>query len=133
VSQVEQAIREAVQQGYKPKLDRTPEMQGFTTVQIAMAMSADVFLDRHFWLALAESRKWSDRYCADVCGCDLAPAPQGVDKYICVNCEVEYSQADVDDMQPKWLFNWHRFIDHIAGRKDEESFFLELLADAPST
>lgn len=31
--------------------------------------------------------------------------------------------------QPKWLYEWHRFIDHLAFGKDTDSFFSALISN----
>ena len=42
---IEQAIKEAVDHGYEPNVERYPEMGGISPLQIAVAMQADVFID----------------------------------------------------------------------------------------
>jgi len=40
-----------------------------------------------------------------------------------------YLTVSRDDwtQQPKWLYEWHRLIDHLASRKTVDSFFEELI------
>jgi hypothetical protein len=56
---VEQAIKEAVDHGYEPNVERYPEMEGISPLQIAVAMQADVFIDPAFWKALGRKRGWT--------------------------------------------------------------------------
>jgi len=41
MTHIEQAISEAVAQGYDPQLEQIPEAAGFSAVQIAVAMRSD--------------------------------------------------------------------------------------------
>ena len=56
---IEQAIKEAVDHGYEPNVERYPEMEGISPLQIAIAMQADVFIDPAFWKALGKKRGWT--------------------------------------------------------------------------
>ena len=103
MSSIEQAIKEAVDQGYQPNVERYPEMEGISPLQIAMAMQADVFIDPAFWKALGKKRGWT------------------------TDDDFKYWQKSVVEWEEKyWKKFWHRFIDHLAEGKDAESFFQSL-------
>ena len=100
---IEQAIKEAVDHGYEPNVERYPEMEGISPLQIAVAMQADVFIDPAFWKALGKKRGWT------------------------TDDDFKYWQKSVAEWKEKYWKNfWHRFIDHLAADKDAESFFKEL-------
>ena len=100
---IEQAIKEAVDHGYEPNVERYPEMEGISPLQIAVAMQADVFIDPAFWKALGRKRGWT------------------------TDDDFKYWQKSVAEWKEKYWKNfWHRFIDHLAADKDAESFFKEL-------
>jgi len=103
MSSIEQAIKEAVDQGYQPNVERYPEMEWISPLQIAMAMQADVFIDPAFWKALGKKRGWT------------------------TDDDFKYWQKSVVEWEEKyWKKFWHRFIDHLAEGKDAESFFQSL-------
>jgi hypothetical protein len=100
---IEQAIKEAVDQGYQPNVERYPEMEGVSPLQIALAMQADVFIDPAFWRALGKKRGWT------------------------TDDDFKYWQKSVAEWEEKyWKKFWHRFIDHLAADRDAESFFQSL-------
>jgi hypothetical protein len=106
MSYIEQAIKEAVDHGYQPNVERYPEMEGISPLQIAIAMQADVFIDPAFWKALGKKRGWT------------------------TDDDFKYWQKSVAEWEDKyWKKFWHRFIDHLAEDKDAESFFKAL--DSP--
>ena len=106
---VEQAIKEAVDHGYQPNVERYPEMEGISPLQIAIAMQADVFIDPAFWKALGKKRGWT------------------------TDDDFKYWQKSVAEWEDKyWKKFWHRFIDHLAEDKDAESFFKALEFAAPA-
>ena len=103
---IEQAIKEAVDHGYQPNVERYPEMEGISPLQIAIAMQADVFIDPASWKALGKKRGWT------------------------TDDDFKYWQKSVAEWEDKyWKKFWHRFIDHLAEDKDAESFFKAL--DSP--
>jgi len=104
MTHIEQAIKEAVEQGYEPKLERFPEIVDVPVMQIAAAMQADVFIDPDFWQALGRARGWT------------------------TDQDFKYWQKSIAEWKAKyWKTFWHRFIDHLAEGKDAESFFQSLL------
>ena len=102
MSHTEQAIAHALEAGYEPKLERFAEIAGASTLQIAVAMQADVFLDRDFWQALGRARRW--------------PADDAIDAKMTMG----------EWQKQRWLGRWHAFIDHLAAGKDTESYFRAL-------
>ncbi len=58
-----------------------------------------VVLEKAFWWYLGENLKW----------------------------ELKYSDVVGGTKYPEWLYQWHRFIDHLAEGKDAEEFFTKLL------
>jgi hypothetical protein len=104
---IEQAITEAVAQGYDPQLDEIPEAAGFSTVQIAIAMKSDVFLDPAFWQALGRARRWT------------------------IDDDFKHWQGTITEWKARyWKTHWHNFIDHLAMGNDSESFFEQLAKNA---
>ena len=99
---IEQAIKEAVDQGYQPNVERYPEIKGISRLQIAMAMQADVFIDPAFWKALEQA---------------------GLDHGQRLQILAEVGRGMGRKVRKKF---WHRFIDHLAEDKDAESFFQAL-------
>ena len=87
-------------------------------VEKAEISLADLLLDYKFWQSLGKALGWNEkdgRYCP-YCGYDaisggwLASNPP-----TCPQC-----RRSVPDW---WLYQWHRFIDHLASGKSAESFF----------
>ena len=103
MSHVETAIKEAVDHGYAPKLEQYPEMVGYSIVQIAAAMTGDVFIDPAFWRSLGKARGWT------------------------TDDDFKHWQGTIAEWKAKyWKTYWHNFIDHLADGKDAESFFAGL-------
>jgi hypothetical protein len=61
---------------------------------------AELMLDKDFWSALGKARGWG------------------------VSNSVLYDEGEV--YTSGYLYHWHRFLDHLAGGKDAESFFADL-------
>ena len=99
MTHTEQAITQAIDAGYEPKLERFAEIEGATSVQIAMAMQADVFLDPDFWRALGRARRW--------------PSDDAIDPKMTMG----------EWQKQRWLGRWHAFVDHLAAGNDTESWF----------
>jgi hypothetical protein len=107
MTHIEQAIKDAVERGYEPQVERYPEMAGISSLQIATAMQADVFIDPAFWKALGKARGWT------------------------TDADYKYWQKSVAEWEAMyWKKFWHRFIDHLADGKDAESFFEQLTKSA---
>jgi hypothetical protein len=108
---MEKAIKKAIEGGLEiaiiksnPKITK----EGVDMVVEQMAKShKDFLLNPLFWKALGKACGW------------FYPDGRSVAKYI--NNDPKRTQKDL------WLWHWHRFIDHLAEGKDEESFFNELL------
>jgi hypothetical protein len=102
MTSTEQAIADALDAGYELKLERFAEIEGATELQIAVAMQADVLLDRDFWQALGRARRW--------------PSDDAIDPKMTMG----------EWQKQRWLGRWHAFIDHLGAGKDVESFFRAL-------
>ena len=59
MTHLEQAITDALSQGYEPSIEEIPEAANFSALQILVAMKSDVFLDSGFWQALGRARGWT--------------------------------------------------------------------------
>jgi hypothetical protein len=100
---IESAIKEAVDHGFQPRLEHYPEAVGFSIVQIAAAMTGDVFIDPEFWRSLGKARRWT------------------------TDEDFKHWQGTIAEWKSKyWKTYWHGFIDHLADGKDAESFFAGL-------
>ena len=109
MTHIEQAITDAIAQGYEAKIEKIPEAEGFSTVQIAVAMKSDVFLDPAFWQALGRARKWT------------------------IDEDFKHWQGTVAEWKARfWKTHWHNFIDHLAIGRDAEGFFGQLAKTAPT-
>lgn len=60
----------------------------------------ETFLSKAFWVALGKARGWQEEW---------------ADKKL------------VAMLEERWLYEWHRFIDHLATGGDAESFFASLV------
>lgn len=69
-----------------------------------------MFLDPAFWRALGKALGWSMEF---------------QDINTMTNASGEFKSA----IFPEWLYQWHRFIDHIADEGEPDDFFKELLAE----
>jgi hypothetical protein len=96
MTHIEQAIREAVEKGGYDFFGYSLDASGAFTDRF---MTSVIFLDPLFWQALGKARGWID----------AMPSTY--------NYNVEI---------PEWKHQWHRFIDHLAGGKDADSFFASL-------
>jgi hypothetical protein len=102
-SAIEAAIQEAVDHGFQPSLEAFPEMEHFSLVQIAAAMTGDVFIDPAFWRALGKARRWT------------------------TDEDFKRWQGSVAEWNAQyWKTHWHALIDHLADGRDAESFFAGL-------
>jgi hypothetical protein len=100
MTHIEQAIADALAQGYVPALEQIPEAARFSVLQIAVAMKSDVFLDPAFWQALRRARGWT------------------------TDEDGKYWKDTIAEWKANyWKTHWHNFIDHLAAGKDAESFF----------
>jgi hypothetical protein len=109
MSFIEQAITQALAQGYKPGLEHIPEAADFSPLQIAVAMKSDVFLEPAFWLALGRAQRWT------------------------TDEDGKYWKGTLAEWKANyWKTHWHNFIDHLASGKDAESFFETVLKVKPA-
>ena len=99
MTHIESAIKEAVDHGFQPKLEHYPEMAGFSIVQIAAAMTGDVFIDPEFWRSLGKARRWT------------------------TDEDFKHWQGTIAEWKAKyWKTHWHGFIDHLADGKMPKAF-----------
>jgi hypothetical protein len=109
MTHVEQAIADALAQGYKPPLEQIPEAASFSALEISVAMKSDVFLDPAFWQALGRARSWT------------------------TDEDGKYWQGTLAAWKANyWKTHWHNFIDQLAAGKDAESFFASVPARKPT-
>lgn len=95
---IESVIKEAVEKGGYV-LDTVTGMTSDENIKSSSKhlFACEIFLDPAFWRALAKARGWKE------------------------------FAGGYEDGCVEWLFNWHRFIDHLASGGDAESFFKELI------
>lgn len=101
MTHIEQAIKKAAAQGYR--------LNGLSKEALLLFAGSEmhqnvVLLDPLFWQALGKARGWHGEV------------------------TVMYSARTIDEAWGVdiWQYQWHRFIDHLAGVKDAESFFANL-------
>ena len=101
MTHIEQAVKEAVEKGgYVPTY--TPKSATSLREVRPFIPYEAIFLDPLFWQALGKVEGWNDKkHDFDEGG-------------YCKNCR-------------EWIYHLHLFIDHLAGGKDADSFFKELL------
>jgi hypothetical protein len=105
MTHLEQAITDALAQGYQPSIEEIPEAASFSALQILVAMKSDVFLDPGFWQALGRARGWT------------------------TDEDGKYWKGTVAEWKANyWKTHWHSFIDHLAAGKDIEVFFAGVTA-----
>ena len=99
---IQQTIQKAIEGGYKGG------GREFLTADIeSWRNQVLVFLDPLFWQALGKILGWEKQF-------------------------GNYSEKETKRLLekgaliPRWLYQWHRFIDHLAEGKSVESFFREL-------
>jgi hypothetical protein len=99
------AMRVATSAGWKLRPD-----------DISLDMLAlHVAIDSEFWRALGKTAEWGKRCRA--CG------------LVCVNGECGGNTRWCPDIQEEWLYQQHRFIDHIASGEHADLYFEELFAE----
>ncbi|MGZ3411066.1 MAG: hypothetical protein ACXWKA_12060 [Xanthobacteraceae bacterium] len=105
MTHIEQAIADALAQGYEPPMELIPEAASFTPLQISVAMKSDVFLDPVFWQALGRARGWT------------------------TDEDGKYWRGTLAEWKANyWKTHWHNFIDQLAAGEDAESFFARVSA-----
>lgn len=105
MTQVEQAITEALAQGYRVSVEEIPEAADFSPLQIAVAMRSDVFLDPQFWQAFGRARGWT------------------------TDEDGKYWKGTIAEWTANyWKTHWHNFIDQLAAGSDAETYFGSLPA-----
>lgn len=104
---MEQAIKKAIEGGWKPTkyLDygNDKQMLGLE-IFISKHAQSMALLDPLFWQALGKADGWKKLHMIDI-------------------------RRGSETSQHYWLYQWHRFINHLAEGKDIDSFFNELFHD----
>ncbi len=101
MTHIEQAIRDAVENGYRGFDDKQIILAEWTNEEGGGKVDGHFLLDRAFWQALGKALGWQTTY----------RTVGGKDRTIGERDYLEY---------------WHRFIDHLASGKDAESWFAAL-------
>ncbi len=99
MTHIEQAIRDAVEKGGYGGGYRYQEAKDLLN-------NDRIFLDPNFWQALGKARGW--------------------DKPVGKNYDWPVERTILSNLPNSWLYNWHRFIDHLAEGKAAEAFFADL-------
>lgn len=77
------------------------------------ALTMHLAMDQGFWRALGKTAKWGER-----CRACLR---------LCTDGKCGGGTQWCPDVQAEWLYQQHRFIDHLASGRAPESFFGRLL------
>jgi hypothetical protein len=136
---IEEAIKKAYEGGWKPKEFKATRYE-FAT---AIIVEGNPFEDASFWQSLAKALGWGENWgnTKNPCLVDYDiqfrallmkpsddPTKTGVEEQIKWEREknitaMKLRQALNAILETPWQFEWHRFIDHLAGGKTAESFF----------
>lgn len=76
------------------------------------------FLDPLFWKSLGAAMGWNQ---GDIGVCSSCGSRGEAENHVKCNCS-----EPLPEIIEEWLYQWHRFIDHLAEGKDAESFFESL-------
>lgn len=102
---IEQAIKKAIEGGYPvPKMDSSFSGTNLDWVEryFIPRIKETIFLDPQFWQALYKDREWFGK--------------------IFVNTFTKEKPRNME----RWLYQWHKFIDHLASGGQIETFFEKL-------
>jgi hypothetical protein len=113
---IPETIQKAIDGGYKC-CDRTITARGGVVYHI-MANLHENLLDPLFWQSLGKAMRWDYGKCCKECGSNSIPDGDGH----CGNCYAYFSGSESGTEY--WLYQWHRFIDHLAEGNTIESYFL---------
>jgi hypothetical protein len=95
---IQEAVKKSIEHGYSL---RGIGPSGF--YELLDRYSSDVFLDPLFWQSLGKAMGW---------------------EFVSKERKVQYTKNHkLNSYSQEWLYQWHRFIDHLAEGKDAESFF----------
>ncbi len=125
---MEQAIKKAIEGGWKPftddKVKKRFELEEhyaifYDSVNVRRYAFSDMFINPKFWQALGKNMNWRSCYKhrmtnENILRCSICGRKPHVDP-LCSN------------IYDEWKDKWHSFIDHLASGKDAESFFKSLL------
>lgn len=122
---ISQAIEKAVEGGFRAGL-LTDEQHPGEPFPYEVA-----FLSPLFWQSLGKAMGWGgmgfDEDEGKEVWCDALRCPK-CGEWLTgdrLECSEEH-EYDGSDVQTEWLYQWHRFIDHLAEGKDAESYFESL-------
>lgn len=102
MSTIEDAIRSAREKGYKDYSE--------TSGSYTKKYHSDILLDPLFWQTLGKAKGWNTYKTHTGSGYPMSAGdPPSWKRY-----------------KPEWLYNQHRFIDHLAEKKSAEEFFATL-------
>jgi hypothetical protein len=93
---------------------------------------AELMLDKDFWSALGKARHWSWNCCFLCGGTDAKDyvGLEGEHDAQCIKCGATWMDKsefpEEGNLIRQWIYQWHRFIDHLADGKDADSFFKDL-------
>ena len=99
---MEKAIKKAIEGGYR----------GYYFTELSLSLQEKIEImscDPKWWQALGRTLEWRDKK----------------SRKLVSWCYGGFHDADKPYEQ--WIFEWHKFIDHLAEGKDVDSFFEELL------
>jgi hypothetical protein len=77
-----------------------------------------VFVREDFWMSLGKAMGWNQ---GDIGVCSSCGSRGEAENHVKCNCS-----EPLPEIIEEWLYQWHRFIDHLAEGKDAESFFESL-------
>lgn len=86
-----------------------------------------ILLDPLFWSSLGKSLGWSIVVVCSNCGNGARKETAKLTNS-CLDCGCRY-KGNLWRSEQEYLFNWHRFINHLHSGKDPESFFISLLTN----
>lgn len=114
---IEQAIKKAIEVGYvNVEIIEKP-----TENYIVHLCNYKTFLDPQFWQSLGKAMGWR-QFCKR---CDNPSSANSLGA--CDLCEgMESDRPLIGRFELGWLYQWHKFIDHLAEGKNIESYFENL-------
>lgn len=121
MTHIEQAIREAVENGWDENraiVKSVDFRDGHEGMGTSMKSTDRAFLDPLFWQALGKARAWKQDD-------DITQYVKDNGTYVKGHPILRQNGEKISRLG-EWIHHWHRFIDHLAEGKDAESFFKDL-------
>jgi len=109
---MKEAIQKAIEGGYDVEA-------GYRQEKTVGDRDRFALLDPLFWRALGKAENWKKKM--------VIRRGTVIGNYCTPKNECFEEMGFKMDYLDPWLFHWHNFIDHLAARKDIDSFFNELL------